>query len=303
MNPVFRDADRHGPDVDDLIWLTEPPRLRRPVLVAAFEGWNDAGDAASIAVRHLLERSEAVPIAEVDPEPYHDFSVTRPMMRLVDGERSIVWPVTRIHAGRLDDTDRDLVVVTGIEPQLQWKRFCRCVLGAAAALGVERVLTLGALLADVPHTRPVEVSGTSDDDALARELDLTPSTYEGPTGIVGVLTAACRDAGLPTASFWAAVPSYVPGAPSPKAALALIQKVGAGLGITISAPDLEIATGVYERQIDELVAEDDDTADYVADLETTWDRSHADTVEASTLSDDPATLVAEVEQFLRDNPD
>ncbi|RMH78393.1 MAG: PAC2 family protein, partial [Actinomyces sp.] len=243
----------------DVVWSTEPPRLRRPVLVAAFEGWNDAGDAATIAARHLIDRAEAVTIAEIDAEHYHDFSVTRPLMRLVDGERSIVWPVTRILAGRLDDTDRDLVVVTGIEPQLRWKRFCRQVLSVAEALGVARVITLGALLADVPHSRPVDVSGTTDDDELRAELDLTPSTYEGPTGIVGVLTAACRDAGLPTASFWAAVPGYVPGAPSPKAALALLERVARAIGTRVSAPDLEIASGVYERQIDELVAEDDDT--------------------------------------------
>ncbi len=281
---------------DDLNWLRATPDLRDPVLIVAFEGWNDAGDAATIAARHLAERFDATPLASIDPERYYDFSTTRPLVHLdEDRNRSITWPENELLAGRASSSGNDLVVLLGLEPQLRWRTFCEQVVAVARAIGASRVVTLGALLADVPHTRPVEVYGATDDPALMDQLDLAASSYEGPTGIVGVLSTEATAAGFPTASFWAAVPSYVPGAPSPKAGLALVHKVCELLGTSVFVTDLEIAAASYERQVDELVAEDDDTLEYVRDLEDAWDLDEAD-----DLNDDPELLVAEVEEFLRD---
>ncbi len=281
---------------DDLNWLRATPDLRDPVLIVAFEGWNDAGDAATIAARHLAERFDATPLASIDPERYYDFSTTRPLVHLdEDRNRSITWPENELLAGRASSSGNDIVVVLGLEPQLRWRTFCEQVVAVARAIGASRVVTLGALLADVPHTRPVEVYGATDDPALMDQLDLAASSYEGPTGIVGVLSTEATAAGFPTASFWAAVPSYVPGAPSPKAGLALVHKVCELLGTSVFVTDLEIAAASYERQVDELVAEDDDTLEYVRDLEDAWDLDEAD-----DLNDDPELLVAEVEEFLRD---
>lgn len=281
---------------DDLNWLRATPDLRDPVLIVAFEGWNDAGDAATIAARHLAERFDATPLASIDPERYYDFSTTRPLVHLdEDRNRSITWPENELVAGRAPSSGSDIVVLLGLEPQLRWRTFCEQVVGAARAIGASRIVTLGALLADVPHTRPVEVYGATDDPVLREQLDLAASSYEGPTGIVGVLSTEAAAAGFSTASFWAAVPSYVPGAPSPKAGLALVHKVCELLGTSVFVTDLEIAAASYERQVDELVAEDEDTLEYVRDLEEAWDLDEAD-----DLDDDPELLVAEVEEFLRD---
>lgn len=212
-----------------------------------------------------------------------------------DRNRSITWPENELLAGRASSSGNDIVVLLGLEPQLRWRTFCEQVVAVARAIGASRLVTLGALLADVPHTRPVEVYGATDDPALMDQLDLAASSYEGPTGIVGVLSTEATAAGVPTASFWAAVPSYVPGAPSPKAGLALVHKVCELLGTSVFVTDLEIAAASYERQVDELVAEDDDTLEYVRDLEDAWDLDEAD-----DLNDDPELLVAEVEEFLRD---
>lgn len=293
-----------------ITWLDSTPRLRSPILITAFEGWNDAGDAATLAATHLADRWEAEAIAEIDAEYYYDFSATRPLVQLdEDQQRTLTWPTNLFRAARVPGAQRDVVVLIGLEPQLRWRSFCEQVVGTAHALGVSQVVSLGALLADVPHTRPVPVYGATDDEALMAELDLSPSTYEGPTGIVGVLATACRDAGLPTASFWAAVPSYVPGAPSPKAALSLLQRVCELAGTSVYATDLEIAAAAYERHVDDMVSDDEDTAGYVADLEAAWDAEEDDDSEDAVdgegveLNDDPEALVAEVERFLRDNDD
>ena len=272
------------------------PDLRDPILIAAFEGWNDAGDAATIAVRQLVERFDATPLVDIDPERYFDFSATRPIVQLdEERRRSISWPENQILAARVPAASRDVVILLGLEPQLQWRRFCRQVLEVARIVEAGTIVTLGALLADVPHSRPVQVYGAAEDPSLQQRLDLAPSSYEGPTGIVGALTTEAAEAGFPTATFWASVPSYVPGAPSPKAALALLHHVCDVLGTTVFVTDLEIAAASYERQVDELVAEDEDTADYVRDLEAAWDEDDDD-----GLEDDPELLVAEVEEFLRD---
>lgn len=272
------------------------PELRDPVLIAAFEGWNDAGDAATMAARQLVERFDATPLVDIDPERYFDFNTTRPIVQLdEDRRRTITWPENQVLAARVPAASRDVVILLGLEPQLQWRRFCRQVLEIARAVDASTIVTLGALLADVPHTRPVQVYGAAEDPALQSRLDLAPSSYEGPTGIVGALTTEAADAGFPTATFWASVPSYVPGAPSPKAALALVHQVCEVLGTTVFVTDLEIAAASYERQVDELVAEDEDTAAYVSDLEAAWEDEEID-----ELEDDPELLVAEVEEFLRD---
>src|SRR5437667_576174 len=215
------------------------PRLRRPLLLAAFEGWNDAADAASTAVRYLGERWQARSFASIDPEDFYDFSSTRPQVRLTDGlTREIVWPTTELSAATLPGADRDVIVLLGVEPELRWRTFCTEVVDVAQGLGVEMVVTLGALLADVPHSRPVRVTGTAADAELVRKLGLQRSRYEGPTGIVGVLHDAFNKAQMPSASLWAAVPHYVAATPSPKAALALVQRAADLLRSSVITTDL-----------------------------------------------------------------
>ena len=285
---------------EHVVWSGPKPRLNRPTLIAAFEGWNDAGDAATTAASHLAGRWGCVPVAEIDPEPFFDFTAARPSVQLDDSKaRRITWPLNEVRVARLDDPGTDAVVLIGTEPQLRWRTFAHQLISLAGMLNVGRVVTLGALLAEVPHSRDVEVYGSADGEELRAELGLTPSTYEGPTGIVGVLSSACRDAGFPTASFWSAVPSYMPAAPSPKAALALVNRVCALMKAPVPTFDLEQRAESYEREITRIVAEDTETAEYVARLERAWDDSRDE--EDASLNDDPDTLVAEVEQFLRDS--
>jgi proteasome assembly chaperone (PAC2) family protein len=290
----------HAESPTHIRWLADAPELRSPILITAFEGWNDAGDAASIAAAHLADRWDGEALAEIDAEYFYDFSTTRPLVHLdEDRRRSLTWPSNVFRSCRIPGASRDAIVLIGLEPQLRWRTFCDQVIAAARAIDVSQIITLGSLLADIPHSRPVEVYGATEDTTLMTELDLEPSSYEGPTGIVGVLSTQCREAGIPTASVWAAVPSYVPGAPSPKAGLALVERVCEVIGTSVYSTDLEIAAATYERQVDQLVAEDDDTAGYVADLEEAWD--DADEEPDEELDNDPETLLAEVEQFLREN--
>jgi proteasome assembly chaperone (PAC2) family protein len=272
---------------------TSRPDLRQPVLIAAFEGWNDAGDASSNAVRWLHERWGAEPFAHIDPEEFFDFSATRPRVRLDDGrQREIVWPAFEFSTTTIPGTEIDVVLLLGTEPQLRWRTFCAQVVDVASACGVRLAITLGALLADVSHAAPVSVIGTAYDPKVVERLGLTQSSYEGPTGIVGVLHDALARAGVASASLWAAVPSYVPSAPSPKAQLALVERTAGLLDVGLVTTDLEIAAASYERQVTELVEADDDTAAYVRHLE-----------EAQEEDVDPADFVAEVERFLRDQRD
>lgn len=281
--------------VDHVRWRARPS-VDRPVLVAAFEGWNDAGDAASGAVRYLIDRFGGELVAEIDPEEFFDFTSTRPHAEIDDdGVRRVVWPRTEVYAARLPGGGGDVLLLIGTEPQLRWRTFCAQVTGLARALDARLVVTLGALVAEVPHSRPVPVVGTVSDPDLESELGLQPSTYEGPTGVVGVLSAACAEADLPSASLWAAVPTYVPTASSPKAVLALLEHTAEVLGTALSTTDLEIAAAAYERQVSELVGEDDETSDYVTQLE---ERHDADGDGMAGRS-----LVEEVERFLRDRRD
>ena len=242
--------------------------LRHPVLVAAFEGWNDAGDAATGAVEHLEEVFGAETVCAVDPDDYYDFQVNRPDVSLVDGTtRRISWPTTRFSVARLPGAAHDLVLLRGLEPNMKWRGFCSELLAVARELDVAQVVTLGALLADSPHTRPVPVSGTSSDRQLSTRLGLEPSRYEGPTGIVGVFQEACERTTLPAVSFWAAVPHYVAQPPCPKATVALLRRVEDLLDVSIPLTDLPERSRAWERQVDELSAEDSDVAEYVAALE------------------------------------
>ena len=278
-------------------WI-QRPTLNRPVLLAAFEGWSDAGDAATTTARYLRDRWDGELFASIDPEDFYDFTSTRPQVRLDDDmEREIVWPANDCYAASVPGADLDAVVLLGTEPQLRWRTFCRQVTELAQTLDVRMVVTLGALLAEVPHSRPVSVIGTAADDDLITRLGLRRSTYQGPTGIVGVLHDACKQAGIPSASLWATVPAYVPGAPSPKAALALVERASELLQVTVAATDLEIASAAYERQVSELVAADDDMAGYVSNLEERFDTDE-DEEEIQIPTGDE--LMREVERFLRD---
>ncbi|MCW2671591.1 MAG: hypothetical protein JWP14_180 [Frankiales bacterium] len=242
--------------------------LRAPLLIAAFEGWNDAGDAATDAVEHLVDVWDGEEVAAIDPDEFYDFQVNRPMVSLEDGlTRKITWPTSRFYAVRVPSAGRDLVLVRGVEPNMRWRGFCDEIMRMAAELGVTEVVTLGALLADSPHTRPVPVSGTSSDPALAERLGLEPSRYEGPTGIVGVLQEACSSAGLAAVSFWAAVPHYVAAPPCPKATIALLHRVEDLLDVTIPLGDLPEEARAWEHNVDELAAEDSEVAEYIASLE------------------------------------
>ncbi|HZG95944.1 MAG TPA: PAC2 family protein [Mycobacteriales bacterium] len=240
--------------------------LRSPVMVAAFEGWNDAGDAASGAIEHLEVVWGAEPFAAIDPEDYYDFQVNRPQVTLVDGTyRRIQWPTSRFSLCRLEE--RDVVLLRGLEPNMRWRTFCEEVIDIARELGIEMSVTLGALLSDSPHTRAVPVSGTASDTATAERLGLERSRYEGPTGIVGVLHDACNQAGMSSVSFWAAVPHYVSQPPSPKATIALLRRVEDVLDIAVPLGELPEQAAEWQEQVDQLTEEDTEVAEYVRQLE------------------------------------
>lgn len=288
----------------NLEWSDGPPSgLRRrsdegsgPVLVAAFEGWNDAGDAATGAVEHLWERWDAATIAAIDPEEFYDFTTTRPQVRRDPGGRRVIdWPANEIGWAEPDGTD-GVVLLRGVEPQLRWRTFCETVLEVARDLGCRWVLTVGALLADVPHTRPTPVFGTAEDAALGSRLGLTSSDYEGPTGIVGVLQSEASAHGVATAALWAAVPAYAPSVPSPKATLGLVARTATLLGTTVDTSLLEVAGLSYERQLGQLVSEDEATLEYVRLLERRHDSESSDDDHVPNAD----RLLEEVERYLRD---
>jgi proteasome assembly chaperone (PAC2) family protein len=279
------------------------PQLRQPILIASFEGWSDAGDAASLAARYLSESWPVRRFATIDPEEFFDFTVTRPQVRLVDGgtTRRIEWPETLLLAGPIPGAGRDVIVLRGVEPQLRWRAFCDSILGVASALGAQMLLTLGALLADVPHTRPVPIAGSAYEPTLAARFGLEISRYEGETGIVGVLHDACAQAGLPSAGLWASVPHYVHQVSSPKAALALVERTATLLGTRLDPVELRAASEVYLRQVNDRVADDEDAAAYVAQLEEAADRLAAETPAAELTLPSADSLAAEAERFLRDH--
>jgi proteasome assembly chaperone (PAC2) family protein len=253
-----------------------PAKLTSPALIAAFEGWNDAGEAASGVVNHLGIAWQASPIGAIDPEDFYDFQVTRPVMEVCDGRTDrLVWPTTRLSVARPEGAGRDLVLVHGIEPNMRWRAFSDELVTSFTDLGVELVVLLGALLADSPHTRPVPVTAAASDAKLAAELHVEPVDYKGPTGIVGVLQHACAAAGIPSVSLWAAVPHYVAQPPSPKATLALLRGVEDILDITLPLADLPDEARAWERGVDELAEQDSEVAEYVKTLEDATDLPEA----------------------------
>jgi predicted ATP-grasp superfamily ATP-dependent carboligase len=289
-----------------LIWESRPDGLRAPALVCAFTGWNDAGDAASAALRFFGASLGATRFAQIDPEEFFDFQATRPRIQLVDGHtRELQWPSVEIYEARVPRAPRDLVLLSGPEPSFRWRSFTRLIVDLAEALGTQMGVTLGALLADVPHSRPVGITGLSSDATLVDRLALSPTSYEGPTGIVGVLHAACQEAGVPSASLWASVPHYVAAAPNPKAALALVRKLESLVGVTVDAEELELAASDYERQVSLAVQSDPDVQAFVERLERAAAEEEDDVDPTELPSGD--VIAREFQRFLRqrgpDGPD
>lgn len=266
------------------------------MLICSFRGWNDGGQGASLATTFLSRHWNAERFGDIDPEGFFDFQAQRPQVALTDGVlRRIDWPDNGLYAATTAVGQRDAVLLLGTEPNLRWRTFTQLISGAATELGVSLVITLGSLLADVPHTRPAPVTASSTDSALLGDLELQGSRYEGPTGVIGVLHDACTKAGIPSVSLWAAVPHYVSLTPSPRAAKALCDRIGELLRVPIDTSELEEASQVYMRQVSEAVASDEDTAAYVDELE-----SRADELEREGNLPSGESLAAELTRFLRE---
>jgi proteasome assembly chaperone (PAC2) family protein len=282
--------------VEPLIWEGEIPELRSPVMVAAFQGWNDAASAATTALEAAAVSLDSEVVARIDPEEFFDFQDNRPTIRLTAGQtRRIEWPENTLIAAEAPTAEHDLLLLSGTEPSLRWRTFTELIVGAAEQAGVEMVLTLGALIADVAHTRPVPITGLASDPELVERLGLSRSTYEGPTGVVGVLHDACRRHDITSASLWAAVPHYVAAVPNPKAALALLRRMEGLTGIAIEASELEEATVRFDEQIDRAVAANPEVQELVRRLEE-------EAVESVDLSEDVPSgdsIASDFQRFLR----
>jgi proteasome assembly chaperone (PAC2) family protein len=282
--------------MDELVWEAEPPRLRSPVLVCAFAGWNDAAGAATTALNAVADSLDADLIAQVDPEGFFDFQANRPTIRLTEGQtREIEWPGNVLLAARAPGAERDLVLLAGTEPNLRWRTFSEGIAEAAERLGVEMVVTLGALIADVAHTLPVPITGLASDEELVERLSLTRSNYEGPTGVVGVLHDACRRRGMPSASLWAAVPHYVAAVPNPKAALALLRRLEGVVGVAAEASGLEEEAGSYESQVSRAVSANPEIEELVQRLE----EEQASSLDVEEDVPSGESLARDFERFLR----
>ncbi|HEX2435867.1 MAG TPA: PAC2 family protein [Solirubrobacterales bacterium] len=281
--------------MDALMWEGDPPELRSPILVAAFAGWNDAASAATTALEAVAVSVESEVVARVDPEEFFDFQDTRPTVRLTAGRsRRIEWPENTLISAPVPTAERDLLLLSGTEPSLRWRRFTELVVGAAERFEAEMVVTLGALIADVPHTRPIPITGLASDPELVEQLGLSRSNYEGPTGIVGVLHDACQRRELASASLWAAVPHYVAAVPNPKAALALLRRVESLTGVAIEASELEEAAERFDDQIDRAVAANPEIEELVQRLE----QEQAESIELGEAVSGEA-LASEFQRFLR----
>jgi proteasome assembly chaperone (PAC2) family protein len=281
------------------------PQLREPMMIAAFEGWTDAGGSASGAASYLASRWGGEEFADIDAEEFYDFTALRPQVRLrADNSREIVWPRNRFLSASLPGS-RDVVIMVGTEPHLRWRTFSACVTTVATELGVRQVFTLGAMLADVAHTRPVPVRGSTADSRLAGQLGLKPPQYQGPTGIVGVLQDAFGQVSIPVGSLMAQLPHYIPGTPSPKATLAIVERVCDLLATHVPTEDLHRAAVTYVTQVDQVVAADDEMAGYVRELERRADEAAASSPDLRSFGDLPSgdALAAQFEQFLRDQDD
>jgi proteasome assembly chaperone (PAC2) family protein len=282
----------------DVIW-SERPELRAPVMVCAFKGWNDAGEAATAALSFIRGHFESSEIARIDPEEFFDFTSVRPTVRLTEGRtRRIEWPSNSISAAEVPGAEGDLVMVEGVEPSLRWGRFTQAIVDVANDLGVRMVITLGALLADVPHSRPVGITGIASDEELVERLGFERTTYEGPTGIVGVLHHTLAKAGVASASLWASVPHYVAAAPNPKVALALLRGFEGAAGVAVEATEMEEAAESYERQVSAAVASDPEVKAFVERLETAMDEVEAETPSEERIPS-ADTIASDFQRFLR----
>jgi proteasome assembly chaperone (PAC2) family protein len=260
--------------VDQVLWEREPPELRSPALICAFAGWNDAASAATAALEAVAASLEPQVVARIDPEEFYDFQVNRPTIRLVEGQsREIDWPANTLLTVEVPSAERDLALLSGVEPNVRWRTFSDAIVEAARRLDIQIVITLGALIADVAHTRPVPITGLASDPELVDRLGLSRSSYEGPTGIVGVLHDACRRAGLASASLWAAIPHYVAAVPNPKAALALLRRLEGLTGIAVEGSELEDATERFEEQVDRAVSANPEIEELVRNLEASQEES------------------------------
>jgi proteasome assembly chaperone (PAC2) family protein len=288
--------------VDHVQWNGRP-ELRDPVLVCAFKGWNDAGEAASAALDFLIESFAAEEVARIDPEEFYDFTAVRPTVRLEEGRsRVIEWPENSFYAAEVPGAEHDLLLLTGSEPSLRWRAFTGAVTSAAHQMGVRMVVTLGALLADVPHSRPVHITGLASDQDLIEQLGFERSNYEGPTGIVGVLHDACAKSNLPSASLWASVPHYVAAAPNPKAALALLRRFEGVAGVAVDAASLEEQAEEYDRQVNAAVSSDPDVKAFVERLEQAMDEAEEDLQDPEHLPS-ADTIARDFQRFLRQRGD
>ncbi len=273
-----------------MIEWEQTPKLRSPVLVTAFEGWNDAGEAATDSIDHMRQIWGAELLGELEPDDYYDFQVTRPHIRIDEVQRSITWPTTRFYLAR--GPERDFVLVHGIEPNMRWRAFCADILEISEDLEVDLVVNLGALLADVPHTRPIPLTGFASAPELIADLGLEVSGYEGPTGIVGVLQHTCDMSGIPSVSLWAAVPHYVSQGPCPKAALALLNRLEDVTSTSITTSELEDEAAAWQRGVEEMAKEDEEIREYVERLERARDSE-----DLTATSGD--AIAAEFERYLR----
>ena len=284
--------------MDPVIWEAETPELRSPTLVCAFAGWNDAASAATAALEAVAASLEAQVVARLDPEEFYDFQVNRPTIRLVEGQsREIDWPANTLLTVEVPSAQRDLVLLSGVEPNVRWRTFADSIIGAGERLGVEMVITLGSLIADVAHTRPVPITGLASDPGLVEQLGLSRSSYEGPTGIVGILHDACRRREITSASLWAAVPHYVAAVPNPKAALALLRRLEGLTGIAVEASELEDATERFTEQVDRAVAANPEIEELVRNLEASQEEAGAYGLGQNVPSADD--IAQEFQQFLR----
>ena len=290
---------------EHLTFAEEPAGLRRPLVIMAFSGWNDAAESATTAARYLSQLWSSRTLASIDPEEFYHFGLSRPYVRFKPGsrtEREVIWPATEFSLAQPSELERDVIVGVAIEPHLKWRTYCACILDLSRRVGASLVLTLGALLGEVPHTRPVRLSGGAYDPEVAARLGVRPTRYEGPTGIVGVLNTACRDEGIPTASLWANVPHYISGIENPKAALALVRRVLGLLNTEADLTDLNEAAAQFEQNLNGIVAQNAKIAEYVTKLEKKKpdeeDEPGPDAAAADELPPS-ADLVAEIEQFLR----
>ena len=288
----------------------EPLELDRPILIAAWSGWNDAGESATGAIRFMLRRWRSKTFAHIDPEYFYDFTQARPKVKLDNGERVLEWPQNRFLSRRREGDAQDIVLLEGVEPHLSWNAYSDTIMECCEQLGVDTVITLGALLAEASHSRPIQVSGSSEDAELREQLGLGPprsTGYQGPTGIVGVLNNRLRDAGYRTASMWANVPHYVNASPNPKGALALLEQLNASLHLDLSLHDLEVFAARFDAQVGAEIAKNPEMAEYARRIEAQLDEQEEaaddDEADAGAELPDAQDMVDELERFLREQRD